>query len=431
MAIYHLSVKPVQRSKGRIATAAAAYRAGVCLKDERTGEIHDYTRKQGVEHTELIFPVGVNMNREDLWNAAEKSEKRKDGTPAREYEVALPSELNADERQELAREFGKMLVQKYGSAVDIAIHAPSKNGDQRNHHAHILATTRCFENGALSKKTDFDLSDRDRKKKGLESRRSELETIRAEWAELVNQALENANFQERVTHKSHAARGLEVKPTCHLGPAATAMERRGIQTERGDLNRIKGDQGLQAERQELASLERQQKGIQAARQRFHQERAARATAKAEAEEKERQRKQQEAERARKRQAERVALEQQYGQAVCMLICPESLSAARSRPEYGLYLDRLQAATPERRTEMVKELSHAKRRYEAQELFYSLAKLVSHDTSISGRQKVRDNMLKEWDSAPPERREQIEQEAKEYVKTHSFERQRSCGMSMGR
>lgn len=237
MAIYHLSVKPVQRSKGRTATAAAAYRAGVSLKDERTGEVHDYTRKQGVEHTELIFPSGVNMNREQLWNIAESSEVRKDGTPAREYEIALPSELNTDERRELAREFGNMLVQKYGVAVDIAIHAPNRTGDQRNYHAHILATTRRFEDGTLRSKTDFDLSDRDRKKKGLESRRSELESIRAEWAHLVNHALDKAKLQERVTHKSHAARGLEVEPTCHLGPTATAMERRGIQTERGNFNR--------------------------------------------------------------------------------------------------------------------------------------------------------------------------------------------------
>lgn len=428
MAIYHLSVKPVQRSKGRTATAAAAYRAGVSLKDERTGEIHDYTRKQGVEHTELIFPSGVNMNREQLWNIAESSEVRKDGTPAREYEIALPSELNTDERRELAHEFGNMLVQKYGVAVDIAIHAPNRAGDQRNHHAHILATTRRFEEGTLRQKTDFDLSDRDRKKKGLESRRSELESIRAEWAHLVNHALDKAKLQERVTHKSHAARGLEVEPTCHLGPAATAMERRGIQTERGNLNRVKTVQEQQAERKEFASLERQQQGIHAARQRFHQEKAARAAAKAEAEEKERQRKRQEAERERKRQAERAELERQYGQSVCMLVCPQSPSAARSHAEYGQYLDRLQAATPEQRAEMVKELRHAEQRYEAQELFYSWAKLVSRDTSISGRQKVRDTMLKEWDSATPERREQMEQEAKEYVRTH--ERQRS-GMSMGR
>lgn len=429
MAIYHLSVKPVQRSKGRTAIAAAAYRSGVCLKDERTGEVYDYTRKQGVEHTELIFPSGVNMNREELWNVAEVSEIRKDGTPSREYEIALPSELTSDARRELAREFGNMLAQKYGVAVDIAIHAPNRNGDQRNFHAHILATTRRFENGALSQKTDFDLSDRDRKKKGLGTRRAELESIRAEWAHMVNQALDKAKLHDRVTHKSHAARGLEMKPTSHLGPAATAMERRGIQTERGDLNRAGAEQGLQAERQELASLERQQQGIHAARQRFHMERAARAEARAEAEEKERQRKQQEAERERKRQAERAELEKQYGQAVCMLVCPQSLSAARSRAEYGRYLDRLQATTPEQRAEMVKDLRHAERRYEAQELFYLWAKLVSRDTSISGRQKVRDTMLKEWDNATPERREQMELEAREYVKTH--ERQRSRGMSMGR
>lgn len=430
MAIYHLSVKPVQRSKGRTATAAAAYRAGVCLKDERTGEVHDYTKKQGVEHTELIFPSSVNMNREDLWNIAEASEIRKDGTPAREYEIALPSELTSDARRELARDFGKMLVQKYGAAVDIAIHAPNRNGDQRNFHAHILATTRRFENGALSQKTDFDLSDRDRKKKGLGTRRSELESIRGEWAHMVNQALEKAKCHERVTHKSYAAMGLEVEPTIHMGATATAMERRGIQTDRGNLNRSKKGQE-QDERKELVSLERQQQGIHAARQRLHMERATRAAAKAEAEERERRRKQQEAERERKRQAERAELEKQYGQAVCMLVCPQSLSAARSRTEYGRYLDRLQAATPEQRAEMVKELRHAEQRYGVQELFYSLAKLVSGDTSISGRQKMRDIMLKEWDGATPERRKQMELEAKEYVKMYEHERQRSRDMSMGR
>lgn len=427
MAIYHLSVKPVQRSKGRTATAAAAYRAGVCLKDERTGEVHDYTRKQRIEHTELIFPSGVNMNREELWNAAESSEIRKDGTPAREYEIALPSELTADARRELAHNFGNILVQKYGAAVDIAIHAPSRNGDQRNFHAHILATTRRFTNGSLSQKTDFDLSDRDRKKKGLGTRRSELESIRAEWAHMVNQALEKAKLHERVTHKSYAAMGLEVAPTIHMGVTATAMERRGIQTDRGNLNRSKKGQE-QEERKELVSLERQQQGIHAARQRFHMERAARAAAKAEAEEEERQRKQQEAERARRRQAERAELEKRYGQAVCMLICPQSLSAARSRAEYGQYLDRLQVATPEQRAAMEKELRHAEQRYGVQELFYSWAKIASRDTSISGRERVRDAMLKEWDRATPERREQMEQEAREYVRTH--ERQRS-GMSMGR
>lgn len=420
MAIYHLSVKPVQRSKGRTATASAAYRAGVCLKDERTGEVYDYTRKQGVEHTELIFPSGVNMNREELWNAAEASEIRKDGTPAREYEIALPAELTADERQELAHEFGNMVVQKYGAAVDIAIHAPNRNGDQRNFHVHILATTRCFVNGALSQKTDFDLSDRDRKKKGLGTRRAELESIRADWARMVNRALEKAQLQERVTYKSHAERGLGVEPTHHLGPTATAMERRGIQTERGDLNSNASSQVLDtvSEEKELISLERQQQGVSAVRLLFSQEQTTRAAAKAEAEKKERQ-----------RQAYRAELERRYGQAVCKLIYPQSLSTALTLPEYGRYLDRLQAATPEQRVEMMKELRHAEQRYEARELFYAVAILVSRDTSISGRERVRDTMLKDWDRATPKLRQQMELEAREYVRTHNRQNQR--GMSLGR
>lgn len=420
MAIFHCQAKAISRAAGRSATAAAAYRAGVCLKDERTGEIHDYSRKKGIEYSEIITPDGSTTAREQLWNAAEIAEKRKDAKVAREWELALPDELSEKERIEVARDFAKAICVTYGVAADLCIHAPGKDGDKRNHHAHILTTTRSYQNGQLGEKTRV-----------LDSPKTsgkEVESMRKVWADIANRALEKAGHEVRIDPRSLKKQSIDREPTRHLGPAATAMERRGIQTERGNLNRVKAVQEQQAERKELASLERQQQGIYAARQRFHMERAARAAAKAEAEEKERQRKQQEAERARRRQAERETLEKQYGQAVCMLVCPQSLSAARSRAEYGQYLDRLQAATPEQRVAMEKELRHAEQRYGAQELFYSWAKLVSRDTSIRGRQKVRDTMLKEWDSATPERREQMEQEAKEYVRTH--ERQRS-GMSMGR
>lgn len=428
MASYHCSIKPVSRGNGRSSTAAAAYRAGVCITDERTGEVHDYTRKKGVEYTELVLPEGVSFDREELWNAAENSEKRKDARVAREFELALPAELTPKQRRELATDFAKSLVDRYGVAADVSVHEPSRKGDQRNHHAHILITTRQISAQGLGEKTDLEREDKALRAQGKLSGRKQIEALRADWATRCNRTLECAGHEARVSHKSLEAQGINREPTCHLGPAATAMERRGIQTERGNLNRTKTVQEQQAERKELASLERQQQGIHAARQRFQQEVAARAAAKAEAEEKERQRKRQEAERERKRQAERAELERQYGQSVCMLVCPQSLSAARSHAGYGQYLDRLQAATPERRAEMVKELRHAEQRYEAQELFCSWAKLVSRDTSISGRQKVRDTMLKEWDSATPERRERMEQEAREYVRTH--ERQRS-GMSMGR
>lgn len=423
MAIYHLSVKPVQRSKGRSATAAAAYRAGEKITDERTGEEHDYRRKSGVIYKEIITPDGSKIEREKLWNMAELAEKRKDATTARDYEIALPFELSEKERITLATDFAGRLARVNGVAVDVCIHAPTRGGDDRNFHAHILTTTRKYAGGELGRKADVELSDRDRKKMGLDTRKEALEGVRAEWACMVNEALDRAKVSDRVTHKSLAAQGIDRAPSVHLGPAATAMERRGIQTERGNLNRAENVQEQQAERKELASLERQQQGIHAARQRFYMEKLARVAAKTRADE----RKRQEAERKRKRQVERAELERQYGQAICMLVCPQSLSSARSRVEYGQYLDRLQTATPEQRAAMEKELHHAEQRYGAQELFYSWAKIASRDTSISGRERVRDAMLKAWDRATPELRERMERKASEYIRTH--ERQRS-GMSLG-
>ena len=150
MAIYHLSIKPIQRSKGRSATASAAYRSGERITDQRTGERHDYSKRHGVEISQIITPDGSEIARADLWNLAEAAEKRKDSTTAREYEIALPSELDPEQRKELAFEFGRLIVARHGVAVDVVIHAPTEKGDQRNHHAHIMATTRKLENGKLT-----------------------------------------------------------------------------------------------------------------------------------------------------------------------------------------------------------------------------------------------------------------------------------------
>ena len=157
MAIYHLSVKPISRSAGRSATAAAAYRAGVEIADERTGEVHDYRRKGGVESADIVLPDGAPewaTNRGALWNAAEKAEKRKDACVAREYEVALPAELSPAERRRLALDFAQEMANREGCAVDVAIHAPGKEGDERNHHAHILRTTRKVAIDGLGAKLD-------------------------------------------------------------------------------------------------------------------------------------------------------------------------------------------------------------------------------------------------------------------------------------
>ncbi|WP_310622439.1 MobQ family relaxase [Flexibacterium corallicola] len=231
MAIYHLSVKTVSRSKGRSATAAAAYRSGTEIADERTGEVHDYSKKQGVEHCEIILPEGADPkfeNREVLWNEAEKSEKRKNSTVAREYEVALPSELSPEERKELARTYGQWLAERHGVGVDVCVHAPNTEGDQRNHHAHILTTTRTIEGDQLTNKT----RELDQKKSGA------IEEVREKWADMVNDSLERSQSQERVDHRSFERQGREEVPSVHLGPEATGMERRGEQSERGNLNRL-------------------------------------------------------------------------------------------------------------------------------------------------------------------------------------------------
>ena len=144
MAIYHLSVKAVSRSKGQSAVASAAYRSGDALTDEREGKTHDYTRRRGVEASFIVAPAGCEWahDRAALWNAAEATEKRKNSTVAREYELALPAELDGAAREALARQFAAAVVERFGVAADIAIHAPGGEGDQRNHHAHILTTTR-------------------------------------------------------------------------------------------------------------------------------------------------------------------------------------------------------------------------------------------------------------------------------------------------
>lgn len=227
MAIYHLSVKPLSRSAGRSATAAAAYRAAERIEDRRTGELHDYTRKGGVEHAEIVLPQGTNWrpDRAALWNAAELAEKRKDACVAREYEVALPAELSSTERRRLVADFAQEMANREGCAVDIAIHAPGRGGDNRNHHAHLLRTTRKAEAEGLGEKLDTEKAGRNRK--------ADLEAVRARWAELVNERLRQHGIEARIDHRSLKAQGIAREPTQHLGPAVSGMERRGISTEVG------------------------------------------------------------------------------------------------------------------------------------------------------------------------------------------------------
>lgn len=227
MAIYHLSVKAISRSAGRCATAAAAYRAGEKIIDQRNGTTHDYSRRSGVLLAEVVLPNNAPAwacDRAALWNAAELAEKRKDSCVAREVEVALPAELNADQRLALAREFAKEMANHEGCAVDIALHKPSKGGDQRNWHAHMLRTTRIIEASGLGEKLDTEKSGRNRK--------ADLEVLRARWEGLANAYLARARQPSRIDRRSLAAQGTNRKPTKHLGPQATALEHRTGQPSR-------------------------------------------------------------------------------------------------------------------------------------------------------------------------------------------------------
>ena len=242
MADYHCTTNPIGRSAGRSSVAAAAYRAGSELVDQRTGLIHDYTRRAGVVSAEILMPDGGTADRSELWNAAESAENRKDSRTAREWIVALPHELDDESRKKLAHTFALELAARYGVAVDVAIHRPDKEGDQRNHHAHILTTTRQVSRGAngieLGAKTALEMGDKDRAKAGIEGRSAhDIVQFRERWADLANAELERAGRSERIDHRSLAAQGIDREATTHLGPVATDMERRGKASDRGDGNR--------------------------------------------------------------------------------------------------------------------------------------------------------------------------------------------------
>ena len=193
MAIYHLRASVISRSSGRSATAAAAYRAAELIEDRRTGLSFDYASKRGVEHTEILAPDHAPdwvSDRSELWNRVEESETRKNSQVAREVRVALPDELSPDERVELVRKFCQSAFVERGMVADIAIHAPGKEGDERNHHAHIMMTTREIDaEGFTTKNRDWNGKD-------------VLEGWRSSWAEVSNEALERSGLDERIDHRT-------------------------------------------------------------------------------------------------------------------------------------------------------------------------------------------------------------------------------------
>lgn len=264
MAIYHLSAKVVSRSAGRSSTAAAAYRAGEKIVDSKTGEIHDYAKKSGVIDTELVLPNGQKANRAEFWNRVELHHKRGDAVVAREIEVALPAEVSPEERKRLAIQFATQIANWYGVAADVAIHAP--NGRNKNHHGHILLSAcHVLANGELGKKA-VELDPMHCGKNGLKNAADRLRPV---WEKMINASLVvHAVDAELVSHKSHAARGLKEMPGKHLGPVASAIERKTGRPSRLRIQRQERadallDHQLEATRAKLAKLAEERKARKA------------------------------------------------------------------------------------------------------------------------------------------------------------------------
>lgn len=251
MAIFHCQIKPVTRSAGRSAVAAAAYRACEKIQDQRTGLTHDFNRKSGLISAEIYTPDSSEISRAELWNKAEAAEARKDARTAREYEVALPRELPESAAIACATRFAKGLVRMYGCAADVAIHAHGA-GDKRNLHAHIMTTTRKLEHGQLTEKTVAELSDKKLRSLGADTGAEQVTKLRAAWARIVNEVGREYGIQE-ISPLSLKDQGINREPQSHLGPHAAAMERKGIRTRIGNENRHARGESV-ADIKELAAI---------------------------------------------------------------------------------------------------------------------------------------------------------------------------------
>ncbi|MBF7686469.1 MobA/MobL family protein [Acinetobacter sp. B10A] len=241
MAIYHFSVKAIRRSDGRSAVACAAYRAGKKLIDNKYGKVQDYTKKRGVEFEKIYAPENTNpalLDRNDLWNAVEKRENRKDATLAREFEIAFPAELNQEQRKKMLDDLCNQMIEKHNVIVDAAIHAPhtSNGSDERNYHAHIMFTSRSvdLETGLFSDKKYRDFN----KEKGSQT----INEWRADFAKLTNDHLQKAGFDDiQVDHRSYAAQNIEKQATQHEGPAVTAKRRQYEREHKKPVNERKSE----------------------------------------------------------------------------------------------------------------------------------------------------------------------------------------------
>ena len=270
MAIYSFRMQVVSRSKGRSATAGAAYRGRMAIYDERTHEQHDYRRHNGLLDHSLLLPEHAPeefASAQGLWNAAERAEKRKDAQIYRENLLALPHELTLEQNRALLHEFLQEHYVSRGMGAQADIHAADPHGNEKNIHAHVMLTLREIEADGFAKTKNRNWN-----------KKETLQAWREGWAEAINRALERQNCQERVDHRTLTEQGVFREASQHLGPAVTAMERRGEHTRAGEHNRR-----VDEANRERAELQREQRQNAAALERAEQKQRQRQAQQREAE----------------------------------------------------------------------------------------------------------------------------------------------------
>ena len=257
MALFHLNVTQIKRSKGQSAIAAAAYRAGEKLYSEYYGENSDYTNKGGVICSEILLPDHAPReytDRQTLWNAVEKAERGKNAQLAYSFDIALQNEFSLDENIALARQFLLEHFVSRGMVVDFAIHVPdTEPGGIFNPHFHVLAPIRPIEqNGkwGMKQRRVYELDEEGNRRLDADGNYifnavpttdwgspETLEYWREQWAALCNAKFEEKGIGERIDHRSYERQGIDLLPTIHEGPSVRQMEAKGIHTDKGEFNR--------------------------------------------------------------------------------------------------------------------------------------------------------------------------------------------------
>jgi hypothetical protein len=265
MAVYFLRGTNISRSNGSRATRAAAYRAGERIRNKATSEVFDYSDRTDIAHKEIVLPTDLRgrpdmawaEDRSTLWNAAEHAGTRCNSRLAREWLVFLPPELDPGQRRQLVQSFAKELANRYRAAVDACIHLPRPGADPRNHHAHLMMTTREVSPNGLGPRTRLEVSGRQRYLLGIPgSSREEYLGVRALWADLTNRALERAGVPERVDHRSYKDQGINKEPTPTIPEKVFYAERAGQASAAGEAIRAQHRERLEARLQGGSALEK-------------------------------------------------------------------------------------------------------------------------------------------------------------------------------